>query len=57
MQWLKFVFFTIHRLESVNGEKRCGAMPFNVELDIKGSGGLSRCIWAGLGPAVCLANA
>jgi len=34
-----------------------GSMPFSVELDIKGSGGLGRCIWAGPAPADCLANA
>jgi hypothetical protein len=34
-----------------------GSMPFSVELDIKGSGGLARCSWAQPAPAGCLANA
>ena len=34
-----------------------GSMPFSVELDIIGSGGLAHCILEGPAPADCLVNA
>jgi hypothetical protein len=37
--------------------RQLGSMPFSVELDIIGSGGLAHCILEGPAPADCLVNA